>query len=104
MGCAPTGQVLYNDVMRFNPKNAYWFNCDRFVLFAGHGCMFNYALSTFPATTVSRSSASPLFPHNLYIYQLSVCTRALDAAKLFSRIPCLLPYSNVLEQPSAVHL
>nr|CAD1827404.1 unnamed protein product [Ananas comosus var. bracteatus] len=44
MGCAPMGQVLYNDVMRFNPKNAYWFNRDRFVLSAGHGCMFHYAL------------------------------------------------------------
>ncbi|KAM1088850.1 hypothetical protein ACFX13_016975 [Malus domestica] len=28
----------------FNPKNPYWFKCDRFVLSAGHGCMLQYAL------------------------------------------------------------
>ncbi|KAD3069205.1 hypothetical protein E3N88_37085 [Mikania micrantha] len=31
-------------VMRYNPKNPYWFNRDRFVLSAGHGCMLQYAL------------------------------------------------------------
>jgi transketolase len=30
--------------MRYNPKNPYWFNRDRFVLSAGHGCMLQYAL------------------------------------------------------------
>jgi transketolase len=30
--------------MRFNPKNPKWFNRDRFVLSAGHGCMLQYAL------------------------------------------------------------
>ncbi|CBI38900.3 unnamed protein product, partial [Vitis vinifera] len=30
--------------MKFNPKNPYWFNRDRFVLSAGHGCMLQYAL------------------------------------------------------------
>ncbi|RWW60741.1 hypothetical protein BHE74_00032246 [Ensete ventricosum] len=28
----------------YNPKNPYWFNRDRFVLSAGHGCMLQYAL------------------------------------------------------------
>ncbi|XP_064955476.1 transketolase, chloroplastic-like [Musa acuminata AAA Group] len=44
MGCAPMGHILYDDVMRYNPKNPYWFNRDRFVLSAGHGCMLQYAL------------------------------------------------------------
>nr|CAD1834429.1 unnamed protein product [Ananas comosus var. bracteatus] len=37
-------QVLYDNVMRFNPKNAYWFNRGRFVLSTSHGCMLHYAL------------------------------------------------------------
>lgn len=44
MGCAPLGHVLYDEVMRYNPKNPFWFNRDRFVLSAGHGCMLQYAL------------------------------------------------------------
>nr|CAD1820564.1 unnamed protein product [Ananas comosus var. bracteatus] len=44
MGCAPTGHVVFDEVMRFNPKNPFWFNRDRFVLSAGHGCMLHYAL------------------------------------------------------------
>ncbi|GAB2222098.1 hypothetical protein Droror1_Dr00013297 [Drosera rotundifolia] len=44
MGCAPLGHILYDEVMRYNPKNPYWFNRDRFVLSAGHGCMLQYAL------------------------------------------------------------
>ncbi|KAK3040091.1 hypothetical protein RJ639_027817 [Escallonia herrerae] len=44
MGCAPMGHVLFDEVMRYNPKNPYWFNRDRFVLSAGHGCMLHYAL------------------------------------------------------------
>ncbi|KAG8488983.1 hypothetical protein CXB51_017064 [Gossypium anomalum] len=44
MGCAPMGHILYDEVMRYNPKNPYWFNRDRFILSAGHGCMLQYAL------------------------------------------------------------
>lgn len=44
MGCAPMGHILYDEVMRYNPKNPSWFNRDRFVLSAGHGCMLQYAL------------------------------------------------------------
>ncbi|GJW95513.1 ribonuclease H-like domain-containing protein [Tanacetum coccineum] len=44
MGCAPMGHILFDEVMRYNPKNPYWFNRDRFVLSAGHGCMLQYAL------------------------------------------------------------
>ncbi|CAL0300490.1 unnamed protein product [Lupinus luteus] len=44
MGCAPMGHILYDEIMRYNPKNPTWFNRDRFVLSAGHGCMLQYAL------------------------------------------------------------
>lgn len=44
MGCAPMGHILYDEVMKYNPKNPHWFNRDRFVLSAGHGCMLQYAL------------------------------------------------------------
>lgn len=44
MGCAPMSHILYDEFMRYNPKNLYWFNRDRFVLSAGHGCMLQYAL------------------------------------------------------------
>ncbi|NJK28733.1 MAG: transketolase [Acaryochloris sp. SU_5_25] len=44
MGAAPMAYVLWNRIMRFNPKNPRWFNRDRFVLSAGHGCMLQYAL------------------------------------------------------------
>lgn len=44
MGCAPMGHILYDEIMKYNPKNPYWFNRDRFILSAGHGCMLQYAL------------------------------------------------------------
>lgn len=44
MGAAPMSYVLFNETMKFNPKNPAWFNRDRFVLSAGHGSMLQYAL------------------------------------------------------------
>ncbi len=44
MGAAPMAFVLWDKFMRVNPKNTKWFNRDRFVLSAGHGCMLQYAL------------------------------------------------------------
>ncbi|MEO0755882.1 MAG: transketolase [Cyanobacteria bacterium J06648_16] len=44
MGAAPMAFVLYDQFMKHNPKNPQWFNRDRFVLSAGHGCMLQYAL------------------------------------------------------------
>lgn len=44
MGCAPMAFALWDKVLRHNPKNPKWFNRDRFVLSAGHGCMLLYAL------------------------------------------------------------
>jgi transketolase len=44
MGAAPMAFVLWDQFMRFNPKNPKWFNRDRFILSAGHGSMLQYAL------------------------------------------------------------
>tara|TARA_Y100001968_G_scaffold224116_1_gene206750 strand:+ start:372 stop:2330 length:1959 start_codon:yes stop_codon:yes gene_type:complete len=44
MGCAPMGYALWDKFLNHNPKNPQWFNRDRFVLSAGHGCMLVYAL------------------------------------------------------------
>jgi len=44
MGCAPMGYALWDKHLNHNPKNPKWFNRDRFVLSAGHGCMLLYAL------------------------------------------------------------
>jgi transketolase len=44
MGAAPMAFVLWDKFLRVNPKNPNWFNRDRFVLSAGHGCMLQYAL------------------------------------------------------------
>lgn len=44
MGCAPMSYVLWNEEMKYNPKNPKFFNRDRFVLSAGHGSMLQYSL------------------------------------------------------------
>lgn len=44
MGAAPMGYTLWDKFLKHNPKNPLWFNRDRFVLSAGHGCMLLYAL------------------------------------------------------------
>lgn len=44
MGAAPMAFVLWDRFLQHNPKNPKWFNRDRFVLSAGHGCMLQYAL------------------------------------------------------------
>ncbi|MFM1524053.1 MULTISPECIES: transketolase [Helcococcus] len=44
IGASPIGYVLYNDVMKYNPKNPKWFNRDRFILSAGHASALQYSL------------------------------------------------------------
>jgi transketolase len=44
MGAAPTGYILYDRIMKYNPANPYWYNRDRFILSAGHGSMLQYCL------------------------------------------------------------
>jgi dihydroxyacetone synthase len=42
MGAAAIGVALFRDIMRFNPKDPLWLNRDRFILSAGHACLFQY--------------------------------------------------------------
>lgn len=42
LGMAEVGYVLWRYAMKYNPKNPNWFNRDRFVLSAGHGCLLQY--------------------------------------------------------------
>jgi len=44
MGMADVSTVLFNEHLRFNPKNPEWFNRDRFVMSGGHGSMLLYSL------------------------------------------------------------
>jgi transketolase len=45
MGMADIAEVLWNDVLRFNPTNPHWHDRDRFVLSNGHGSMLLYAVA-----------------------------------------------------------
>ncbi len=44
MGCAPIGYTLFQNFLKFNPKDLHWHNRDRFILSAGHGSMLLYSL------------------------------------------------------------
>ena len=44
MGMAPTGYVLWQRLLRYDPENPLWLNRDRFVLSCGHASMLLYGL------------------------------------------------------------
>ena len=44
LGCAPIGYTLFQNFLKFNPRNAQWDDRDRFVLPAGHASAMNYSL------------------------------------------------------------
>ena len=44
MGMADVAEVLWNDILKYNPANPDWSNRDRFVLSNGHGSMLIYSL------------------------------------------------------------
>ncbi|KAL5068073.1 hypothetical protein RYX36_018960 [Vicia faba] len=87
MGCAPVGHILYDKIMRYNPSNPSWFNRDRFVLSAGHGCMLQYALLHLAGYhTVKEEdlkhfrqwgSKTPGHPENFETYGIEVTTGPL---------------------------
>ena len=53
MGCAPMGYALWQNILNHNPNNPKWFNRDRFVLSAGHGCMpVSYTHLTLPTSAI----------------------------------------------------
>ncbi len=39
LGAASMAYVLWTKFLQHNPSNPHWFNRDRLVLFAGHGCI-----------------------------------------------------------------
>ena len=87
MGAAPMAFVLWDRFMRFNPKNPKWFNRDRFVLSAGHGCMLQYALlhlSGYDSVTIDDikqfrqwGSKTPGHPENFETLGVEVTTGPL---------------------------
>ncbi|OKH51915.1 transketolase [Calothrix sp. HK-06] len=87
MGAAPMAFVLWDKFMRVNPKNPKWFNRDRFVLSAGHGCMLQYALlylSGFDSVTIEDikqfrqwGSRTPGHPENFETAGIEVTTGPL---------------------------
>ncbi len=44
LGMSDIAQVLWNDYLKYNPKNPEWINRDRFILSNGHGSMLHYSL------------------------------------------------------------
>lgn len=44
ISAAPMGFTLYDEVMKYNPKNTKWFDRDRFILSAGHASALQYSL------------------------------------------------------------
>ena len=44
LGCAPIAYTLFQNFLKFNPKDPDWDNRDRFILSAGHGSMLDYSL------------------------------------------------------------
>ena len=44
LGCAPMAYTLFQNFLKFNPKDPKWDNRDRFILSAGHGSMLDYSL------------------------------------------------------------
>ncbi len=44
MSLAPAAYVLWNNIMKYNPKNPHWFNRDRFVLSNGHASIIQYIM------------------------------------------------------------
>jgi transketolase len=44
MGMAPTGYVLWQRILRYDPQDPIWPNRDRFVLSAGHASMLLYSI------------------------------------------------------------
>ncbi len=68
LGAAPFAYVLFQNHLKFNPRNPQFFDRDRFVLSAGHGSMLIYSLL------------------HLYGYSLS-----LDEIKNFRQLGSLTP-------------
>ena len=56
MDAAPTSYALWQQFLRYDPKDAHWFNRDRFVLSAGHASMLLYSLIHLAGIEAAESS------------------------------------------------
>eukprot|EP00736_Rhodelphis_marinus_P002389 Rmarinus@m.22260 len=86
MGAAPMAYILWQKFLNANPANPAWFNRDRFVLSAGHGCMLHYALLHLAGYDVSLDdlknfrqwgSKTPGHPENTHTPGIEVTTGPL---------------------------
>ncbi len=87
MGAAPMAFVLFDQFLKFNPKSPKWFDRDRFVLSAGHGCMLQYSLlhltgyDSVPLDQIKQfrqwGSATPGHPENFETAGVEVTTGPL---------------------------
>jgi transketolase len=89
LGMADVAYVLFSRFMRFNPKNPYWFNRDRFIVSAGHGSMLPYSLlfltgyDSMPLEEIKRfrqwESKTPGHPENILTPGIEVTTGPLGS-------------------------
>ncbi|KAG6403277.1 hypothetical protein SASPL_135494 [Salvia splendens] len=81
MGCAPMGHILYDEVMRYNPKNPYLFNRDRFVLSAATDACCSTPFFTSPEDDLKNfrqwESRTPGHPENFETPGVEVTTGPL---------------------------
>lgn len=69
LSCIDIVSVLYDSILRFDPKEPRWTERDRFILSKGHGCLAQYALLAdkgfFPSKELDRFCAfeAPLGGH-----------------------------------------
>ncbi|KAK3408942.1 hypothetical protein EUGRSUZ_J01078 [Eucalyptus grandis] len=87
LGMAGVLFLLYRHVMKYNPKNPKWFNRDRFVLSAGHGCLLQYVclhLAGFESVQIEDlkrlcqlGSRTPGHPENVVTSGIEVTTGPL---------------------------
>jgi len=97
MGSAAAGYLLFKEFMHLNPDNTSWFNRDRFILSAGHGCMLQYALmhlSGFSSVPVRQLHIAPSFTHSLpftrSFYPMLIITQ-MDEIKNFRQFKSKCP-------------
>jgi len=86
MGCAPMAHTLWSKFMKYSPKNAAWFDRDRFVLSNGHACALQYSMLHLTGYDVSvddlknfrqLDSATPGHPENFCTPGVEVSTGPL---------------------------
>jgi len=79
LGAAEIGAFLYGEAMKYDPSDPMWIDRDRFVLSAGHGSMFLYAMLHMAGFDISledikrfRKVGSPCAGHPEYNAELGI--------------------------------